>query len=236
MKLKNPFKKKDPYDYDDDDLILKGKEEKKSLFKKSVSQTKEAIQSEPVNIEKFSYVDPDKISEDTEEQLAKAQQEFKKQYNFKVTTNSFITEIIFFVLLIVMIVIMSSIIKVKTVSGNGMSPFLKENSVVFINDLRYKKHAPERGDLISCNNIAARVIGLSGETISFYSGKIYIDNIPVQEKYLSSYTKTWCFEDKTFTVPENSVFVLFDNRKNPINTKDMIIPIGNIDGKIIEKL
>lgn len=234
MKLKNPFKKKDPYDYDDD-LDL---EEKKPLFKKAVLSKKETVhvQPEPVDIEKFSYVNPDKISEDTEEQLAKAQQEFKKQYNFKVTTNSFITELIFFILLIAMIIIMSSIIKVKTVSGNGMSPFLKGNSVVFINDLRYKKHAPERGDLISCNNIAARVIGLSGETISFYSGKIYINDIPVQEKYLSSYTKTWCFENETFTVPENSVFVLFDNRENPVNTKDMIIPIQAISGKIIEKL
>ena len=81
---------------------------------------------------------------------------------------------------------------------------------------------PKRGDIIvlhppekSDEPYIKRVIGLPGEVISFDRGSVLINGVPLVEDYIDSGI-TWCLGDDwcEITVPENSVYVMGDNREH----------------------
>lgn len=222
---------------DTEEVEISEKSVKKTFFNKKKVKPESDIEEPDISIEKFGTIkDADQYSEETQKKIAKAQQDFKKSYEFKVTTNSIMTEVVFIAALLISCFIIFSFFKINTVDGKGMSPFLNDHSVVFVNTLHYKKHPIERGDLITCNDTVTRVIGLSGDEVSFYSGRIYINDIPIKETYIDASTKTWCFKESSFTVPENKVFVLFDNRAFTVNPEEFLIDTSLINGKVVERL
>lgn len=88
--------------------------------------------------------------------------------------------------------------------------------------LAYVKDKPERGDIIifkypddETQNYIKRIIGLPGEIVVISDAKVYIDGseIPLEEDYLK---EEWTIRTGpyTFEVPENSYFVMGDNRNN----------------------
>ena len=94
--------------------------------------------------------------------------------------------------------------------------------------ISYKTKDPERFDIIifkfpddESQLFIKRVIGLPGETVSFVGGKVYINGEPLDESaYLDDTVETDCGEeDKTFTVPEGSYFMLGDNREISLDAR-----------------
>ena len=57
-----------------------------------------------------------------------------------------------------------------------------------------------------------RVIGLPGETVELRNGKLFVDGVEIDEPYLRGPVDTRDYGPKT--VPEDSLFVLGDNRLN----------------------
>ena len=133
-----------------------------------------------------------------------------------------------FVVSATLLIILVGLLHIEMVSSGSMEPTLKTGSVAFYNRLSYKfNNPPERGDIILFNGgnysrsnnkyLTKRVIGIPGDEIVFYCGDIYINGMKVEEGYISEELET--NSSHTFIVPENSVFVLGDNRESSIDSR-----------------
>jgi signal peptidase I len=79
-------------------------------------------------------------------------------------------------------------------------------------------NTPQRGDIVivhppidTKNDFVKRLIGLPGDVVEVKSGKVYINNTPLDEPYIKEAPR---YNFGPFTVPENNYFVLGDNRNN----------------------
>lgn len=101
---------------------------------------------------------------------------------------------------------------------------------VIVNRLSYKLHDVNRGDIIvfkvppgeptmevdgqAVEDLIKRVVGLPGETVSLRDGDVYIDGELLEEPYLPEGldTEAICGGEPEWVVPDDSVFVMGDNR------------------------
>lgn len=104
----------------------------------------------------------------------------------------------------------------------------------------YEFDPPKRGDIIvfdppngDTKPYIKRVIATEGETVSFRDGFVYVNDIKLDEPYISSGI-TDCPQCDPVVVPKDSVFVLGDNRRNSSDSRVFgPVPIDNIIGKAI---
>lgn len=91
----------------------------------------------------------------------------------------------------------------------------------------YKFEDPERFDVImfkypddESKDYIKRIIGLPGEKVTISGGKVYINDskVPLDEPYLKEIPIS--DEDQTYQVPEDSYFVLGDNRNNSWDSRE----------------
>lgn len=81
-----------------------------------------------------------------------------------------------------------------------------------------------------------RVIGLPGEHVQIKDGKVYINDVELEESYLNEnvYTdsKDGAFTD--FVVPEGCVFAMGDNRSQSTDCRKFgCIPLNKIESKVL---
>ena len=111
---------------------------------------------------------------------------------------------------------MAFFMRTPQVSGFSMAPHITSGEVVLINTIAYRLGKPARGDVIAFRHNAPspetyikRVIGLPGDRVRIDSGRVIVNGVALEEPYVR-------FADRrTFnevTVPENSLYVLGDNR------------------------
>lgn len=80
-----------------------------------------------------------------------------------------------------------------------------------------------------------RVIGLPGDHVQIIDGKVYINDEELDEPYLddSVTTTTTNMAYVDLVVPENSVFVMGDNREHSTDSRAFgCIPLEKIEGKV----
>ncbi len=127
----------------------------------------------------------------------------------------------------------SARIRVQSIS---MQPTLFEGDFVLVNRVAYKLGTPGRGDIIifryppnpDAEPYIKRVIGLPGEVVSIVNGKVSINGDPLSEPYLSTSTGS----SGTWKIPENSLFVMGDNRNNSSDSRVWgMVPFENVIGK-----
>jgi signal peptidase I len=82
-----------------------------------------------------------------------------------------------------------------------------------------------------------RVIATEGETVMLKSGKVYVNGKELNEPYLPAGSVTWGSTktgDQFFNLGENEYFVLGDNRKVSIDSREYgPVPEENILGLIL---
>lgn len=139
------------------------------------------------------------------------------------------------ILLFLAINAISARIRIESIS---MQPTLYEGDFVIVNKLAYKLGSPSRGDVIIFHYppdpdkepYIKRVIGLPGDTVHAANGKIYINDVPIDEPYINAppnYIGTW-------TVPEGQLFVLGDNRNRSSDSHNWgMVPLENVIGKAL---
>jgi len=109
------------------------------------------------------------------------------------------------------------------VIGSSMEPNFEDGQRLLINKAVYYFHEPERGDVIvftphhtQQGDFIKRVIGLPGESVEIKEGIVYIyqndEVFPLEEQDYITTPPRYAFP-KT-PIPENSYFVLGDNRNN----------------------
>jgi signal peptidase I len=109
------------------------------------------------------------------------------------------------------------------VEGGSMEPSLHDGEFVVINRLAYRWNDPQRGEIIVFRfpldperRFIKRIIGLPGDTVSVSEGQVLVNNLPVQEPYVSAPPRY----DGTWTVEDGHVFVLGDNRNNSSDSQN----------------
>ena len=101
------------------------------------------------------------------------------------------------------------------VEGRSMNPSLYSDQTLLVEKVSRYFELPERGNIVivhypdSTNNYVKRVIGLPGERIRIENSTVYINDAALLETYTS---KEEYADMEEITVPEDSIFVMGDNR------------------------
>lgn len=136
------------------------------------------------------------------------------------------------IIILVVVLVRTFIITPVRVVGSSMDKTLKEGEILLLEkiDKKYKRYDIV---VIKENNerIIKRIIGMPGESVKIVEGVIYINGEAIEDKYASSYTGDFSLDKFDLDViPENSYFVLGDNR---IVSKDSRL-LGPINKKKIQ--
>ena len=123
--------------------------------------------------------------------------------------------------------------KNTVVASASMEPTLMTGDFVVYNCLAYEVSDVERGDIVAFHSqefnevFSKRVVGVAGDEISFHDGYLFINGMKAEESYIPQGVETNC--SKVFKVPENTVFVLGDNRENSIDSRFFANPYISLD-------
>ncbi len=157
----------------------------------------------------------------------------KKNYSKK-TILTYLHDLVY--LLAIVLVLFLMCFRVVVVSGPSMKNTLQNGDyLLLLGSIFFDDY--EQGDIIVAAKdsfrdgepIVKRVIATEGQTVNidFENGIVYVDDIPLNEPYVSTATNLYEGVDFPVLVEEGHVFVMGDNRNN---SKDSRSPeIGLID-------
>lgn len=125
------------------------------------------------------------------------------------------------------LVIRNYVFTLVNVSGHSMDPTLNDRDVLYVNRFMYE---PEVGDIIVFKPknspetpYVKRVIALEGQVVEFDydTGSVTVDGEVYDEDYILEPIDALHFGNMTypFTVPEDHVFAMGDNRNNSSDSR-----------------
>lgn len=145
-------------------------------------------------------------------------------------------------ILVVVVILAVKLFVVDTAKVDGMSmyPTLTDKDKLVIDKYSAITKDYNYGDIIifhpyTGNNVlyVKRIIGLPNDKITINDGKVFVNDKELSEKYLPSDIETYS-DITSFTVPDNEVFVLGDNRPNSYDSRYLgSIPIDRIKAKML---
>ena len=157
-----------------------------------------------------------------------------------------IKELIPYVVIILVVVLIRTFIATPViVSGSSMDPTLKNGQVLILNKLEKKI---TRDDIVVIDakingkkeRIVKRIIGLPGETLEYKDGFLYINGKRTHDDFVDK-TRDFTLERVTGKkkIPENYYFVMGDNRRNSLDSRDTrvgLVKKSDIIGKPILRI
>ena len=165
----------------------------------------------------------------------------KKKISFTEAVYSFLSTLMLAICTVLLVFML--FFRIAVVDGNSMNPTLYHGDKIIISGFLY---SPDYGDIIVIGNgnsdaesIIKRIIALPGDTvdINFDSHIISVNGKPISEDYkLNGAISEQGDVEFPLTVPENSYFVLGDNRNNSLDSRYSsigCIPSDSIIGKAL---
>ncbi|WP_407703073.1 signal peptidase I [Virgibacillus tibetensis] len=126
--------------------------------------------------------------------------------------------------------IRSFIFATSIVEGESMNPTLESGERVIFNKAIYLINEPSRGDIVIIQrpfkNYVKRVIALPGETIEINGSNLFINGDKYEQSFLGEDAQRRTGNFGPIHIPENSYFVMGDNRAI---SKDSRNGLGFID-------
>ena len=141
------------------------------------------------------------------------------------------------IILTVVVLLFTFVIRIIGVDGPSMMNTLQDGDWLLVSDLFYE---PENGDIVIIKKeefmqspIVKRVIATEGQTVNidFDAGRVWVDNVPIEEPYVNTPTNRAFDMQFPQTVPEGCVFVLGDNRNHSSDSRDT--SLGMVDKRFI---
>ena len=129
--------------------------------------------------------------------------------------------------------------RITPVDGVSMEPTLHTGDLMLVRSIGYR---PRQGDVVVLTKpfdltegpIVKRVIAVGGQQvdIDYGTGTVYVDGAALDEPYLKEVMRPpWYGGLTSVTVPEDSVFVMGDNRNNSNDSRD--VTLGTVDERYI---
>lgn len=123
------------------------------------------------------------------------------------------------------------------VDGSSMEPGLHTGEFILVDKISYRFGKPQRGDIIvfysprdPSQEYIKRVIGLPGDKVEMNEGQLFVNDQLIYEPYIKAspaYPGSW-------SVPEDSLFVLGDNRNNSSDSHTWgVVPLTNVIGRAL---
>lgn len=151
---------------------------------------------------------------------------------------TFLTETLQTIILaVVLYFLIDSVIARVRVENISMLPTLQPGEFIIVNKMAYKLGQIKGGDIVVFHypqdpreDYIKRVIGVPGDVITIEGQKVFVNNNLLTEPYISAepqYTGTW-------TVPQDQLFVLGDNRNQSSDSHSWgFVPLENLVGKAL---
>jgi signal peptidase I len=134
------------------------------------------------------------------------------------------------------LIVLTFILQNYQVKMCSMQPTLYEGYRLFVEKISYRFHPPQTGDIVVVNAIneklVKRVIATAGQSVSIHEGKVQVNGIPLTEPYVKEGTEG----DYDTVVPENSIFVMGDNRNMSLDSRSSsvgFIPLKEVIGRAV---
>lgn len=119
----------------------------------------------------------------------------------------------------------------------SMQPTLYEGNIVLVNKLAYKLGQMKTGDVVIFHDpnshnedFIKRLIGKPGDQVVVQNGEVFVNGVQLDEPYIAvepAYAGTW-------QVPEDSIFVLGDNRNQSSDSHSWgFVPFPDVVGKAL---
>lgn len=126
---------------------------------------------------------------------------------------------------LVIALIIMQLIKPTIVKMHSMENTLHPNDYIFLSKQAYTLFGDaEQGDIVvfeseeSDENLIKRIIGLPGDKVRINDGSVYVNEVKMDEPYTKDGYTDGDMEE--VTVPENSFFVLGDNRQSSRDSRE----------------
>lgn len=163
---------------------------------------------------------------------------------FTFNKNKFVNNTFDLIKTIILAMIMVSVIftlfvREANVEGSSMQNTLQTKDRVFLTNFLYQ---PKNGDIVVINaenleekRIIKRVIAIENQTlrIDYDSGNVYVDEIKIDEPYISSETGKSSFPAEIpYTIPKGYIFVMGDNRAMSKDSRNETIGLVSVDDVI----
>ena len=123
----------------------------------------------------------------------------------------------YLIIIVSIIFIRTFIVTPVKVDGTSMVPTLTNNEILLLNKI---DKSYNRFDVIvfKYNNtkLVKRIIGIPGDTIEYKDNKLYINGKYIKENFKHKDTSDFTYST---VIPENSYYVLGDNRVNSLDSR-----------------
>lgn len=132
------------------------------------------------------------------------------------------------------------------VTGNSMSPCLRNGESVLVDKIAYQRKEPERYDVVVFRYLyeadsyyIKRIIGLPGETVQIKDGSVHIDGEKLEDPFGGIEIVDAGRAAKPVQLKEDEYFVMGDNRNYSTDSRED--KVGNVRrqqilGKAVRKL
>ena len=130
--------------------------------------------------------------------------------------------------------------QVARVEGLSMAPTLQDQDRLIVNKAIYRLTAPRRGDIVMLyypvnpdKSFVKRVIAEEGDTVRIADGRVYVNDIPLDDEYVPSEYRShddWGPQ----VISEGYYFVMGDHRNNSSDSRHWgLVPKKYIIGKVL---